>query len=49
MLSWGQTPALQHRGDLRKVSPMEQGLGTISPPPKCLKLMLAQLQEAELP
>jgi hypothetical protein len=29
---------------------MEQGLVTISPPPpKCLKLILAQLQEAELP
>lgn len=33
MLSWGQTPALQHR-DLRKVSPMKQGLGTISSHPR---------------
>lgn len=30
------------------MSHMEQGLGTISPAPECFKLMLAQLQEAEL-
>lgn len=46
-VGWG--PLLYSTGDLRKVSHMEQALDTVSAPSKCLKLMLVQLQETELP
>lgn len=45
----GGRSLLYSTGDLRKVSQVEQALDTVSPPPKCLKLMLVQLQETELP